>query len=204
MRLTLKCVFVVSIALLAVPFCTRADEVFNLTGAFADATTVSGTVNIDVTTGTVDSVDLSYLGATFDTLLTATSPASSPVPGPFYGDPAGNTSTPLGYDFWVGSATLPSASLQFLVPGTSSPASLVNYAGGSLCSLVGSCGPDAAGLFWVSAYESPSRAFTSLSSGSLTAVPEPTSLLLSAIGLVGLALMYRRAKSPIETHGWRD
>jgi hypothetical protein len=48
----------------------RADTVFNLlTGTFADSTTVSGTLTIDLTIGQFNAANLIYGGNTYSTIL---------------------------------------------------------------------------------------------------------------------------------------
>src|SRR5712691_4424093 len=130
--------------MVSVPETVVASTVFNLTGTFVDATTVSGTLTINLTTGTVDAANLTYLGTTYATILLQES---------FTGHTAaGQTPVPVSYVVDIGSSAADFPRIDLGIPGTSALDSLVAYAGGKLCSNTDSCGPDQEGVTWVSVF----------------------------------------------------
>ena len=73
---------------------SRADIVFDLTGMFANSSTVSGSLTINLTTGQIDAANLSYGGATYSTILGQ---------GPFTGNTtSGQTPVPVDYFVDIG------------------------------------------------------------------------------------------------------
>jgi len=162
-------------------------QVFDLSGTFTGDSTVSGTVTIDVSNGTITAVDLSYEGQTYTYIQTQ---------GAFFG--ATGSTMPVSYGFDAGvSSTLQVPQLSFGIPGTSAIDSLVGYTGGSLCSLDALCGPDSYGNYWESDFlAADGTTYLKLQSGQLSATPEPSSVLLLATGiaLIGMAMSVRRRK----------
>src|SRR5258708_6448228 len=158
-----------------------ASTVFAVTGTFTDASTFSGTFTIDLTTGHVDAANVSYLGATYATILVQgtgtgnTAPGQTPVPV-YYGVDIGVT---FGFPF-----------VALAVPQTSAVSPYIGYAGGALCSIDSPCGPDEEGGFWVSAYHATLNTAVALETGELTAAtPLPAALPLFASGLGTLGLL---------------
>jgi hypothetical protein len=172
-------------ALVAACLCSaraRADTVFDLTGAFVDNSTVSGTLTINTTTGVIDAASLLYTDNTY----------SVSFQGPFTGGTAsGQTPVPVGVevDFESGAPTAPIIVL--FIRGTSSVDSLIAYAGGSLCSVDAPCGPDQEGRDWAS--QLPDVPLF-LQTGELTATPLPAALPLFATSLGALGLLGWRRK----------
>jgi hypothetical protein len=154
-----------------------ADAIFDLTGAFADSTTVSGMLTINLTTGVIDAANLLYSGNAYSTIL---------LQEPFSGSTApGQTPVPVGYGVFIGSSGSTVPRIDLLIPGTSAVDSLVSYAGGSLCSLAAVCGPDQQGNTFVGAFHpTASGPPIALQTGELTAVPGP----VAGAGLPGLIL----------------
>lgn len=167
---------------LAVAAPARADAIdtFNASGTFAGGVALSGTVDIDVTTGTVVSPNLTATG--FGPAFTFVS-ATGSRSGVTYVNLLQNASIPfsvLTIGFGVGS--------------------LVNYAGGALNSdaFVAQATPSDPGL--VTGINGPLLPTStlpggpySLQSGSLTlasaAVPEPASIALLGLGVLGAAIV---------------
>jgi PEP-CTERM motif len=166
-RMRLVCF--VATALLAGGGSARADnvETFDVSGTFTDSTTVSGTVVVDTTTGVFESGNLTYLGTDYDVLYDA---ASLPSSG--------------AYQFVLTTGSGLNPSLDFALVGSS----LVGFDGGPLCSVTDVCG------IYASAYE-PGAGALLLESGTVSATPEPSSLMLVGTGLLGSAGVVRRRLS---------
>ncbi len=167
---------------------SRADTVFDLTGMFADSSTVSGSLTINLTTGQIDAANLSYGGATYSTILGQ---------GPFTGNTtSGQTPVPVDYFVDIGSSASLLPRIDLGIPGTSAVDSLISYTGGNVCVLVGTagtCGPDQAGNTWYSDFRDASE-IIALSTGELTATPLLATLPLFATGLGALGLFGWRRK----------
>ncbi len=159
--------------MLAAGLSARADvmETFDVTGTFTDNTTVSGTVVIDTTTGVFESGDLSYLAESFDVLVLTED------------DPLGDA-----FIFELSTSSGPIPRLAMAIVGDN----LVGYSGGPLCSLtVDVCRGGGGG---VSIYEPTNDTNVPLNSGSLAAVatPEPSTIAMLGMGLLGFAVAMRR------------
>jgi hypothetical protein len=162
----------------------RAATVFDLTGTFTDASTISGRLTIDVTAGHVDAVDVTYLGINYTNILVQGTGTGNTAPG--------HTPVPIYYGVITG---IPYPFIDLAFRGTSAVDSLVGYAGGALCSFDAPCGPDDEGLFWATAYRTSNTSAIALESGQLTAeTPLPAALPLFTTGLGALGLLGWRRK----------
>jgi hypothetical protein len=178
----------VAAALLIGAQASRADtiDVFAVSGTLVDSTTLSGTFTIDVTTGVLTSETVSYLGHTFATLLEADAF--------FGGTNSGQTPKPVGFQVHTGTSAALLPRIDLLFQGTSID-SLIGYGGGSFCSVNAACGPDQQGFNWTSDYRAPDGTIIDLSSGKLklvsstSGVPEPSTLLMAGIGMLGIAAL---------------
>jgi len=158
------------LAALLAPRAVLADTTvqFAASGTFADDSTLSGIFSVDVTTGVVTSADLAWsdVGSAFTTIEPET--------------------TLDGFAELV----VENAAGNFIGLAFQS-ASLIGYSGGSLCSTADNCLGSPIIAFVESdaelMLESPSPDL--LTSGSVVATPEPSSLLLLSIGLFGLMAM---------------
>jgi len=168
---TTKYALAVALVLIALaPSAVRADSiVFDASGTFADGSTMSGTVTID-TTGVVTAASLS---------------SSLPNAGPatFIAQTLDSTGT-----LYIVSVveTIPNEGDFNLVFPT---ATLIGYGGGGLCSIDISC-PEISDYFPPAGGSGP----FALTSGTLTAVPEPSTVALLGTGLLGLVGVIRRKR----------
>jgi hypothetical protein len=149
----------------------RADSTATLdvAGTFSNGDTLSGTVTLDTTTGTVESVSLSSSSMP-DTLFTT------------------YFVSPQAYDDILIATYSPVISEEI---GLEIPTDdLVGYTGGPLCSLSDPCGA----INYNEDSNEYNPEFFFLQQGSLTPTPEPSSLLLfgTGIALICMATLVRR------------
>ena len=188
-RIAILCSLGLAVAFLAVqPASADTIDVFSLSGAtFADGTSASGTVTVDITTGLITAANVLYGGKLYDDIL---------FQGAFFGNTnSGKTPVPVDYevDLGITSSSLPR--IDFGIFGTSLVDSLVAYAGGNFASDNNLAGPDQQGNEWVSSFHSATGANPDLKSGKLvfqsktvTSTPEPSTVLLLVVALFGLSL----------------
>jgi hypothetical protein len=151
--------------------------IFNLTGTFADDTTVSGTITIDVTfPGFVESVNLSYMGNSYSTIQSQEQFTGSTQPG--------FISNQVGYLVDIGTSSSQFPSIHLLIEGDPQPIFLAGYAGGPVCSVDHQCGPDQQGGTYASGFHPDASTAVSLQTGQLSTatVPGP----IAGAGLPGL------------------
>ncbi len=153
---------------LAATMAAHADilDVFNYQATLTNSFTAKGTVTIDVTTGVVQASNFGeYTGSTLNATFT------TPTDGLFNGNYLAT---------FVGSNN----STYFLMFPVSS---LVGYAGGSQCTLYAQCNNSVTGSI------TPSGLGVAIASTlTLAATPEPSSLMLLATGVLGVAGVARR------------
>jgi hypothetical protein len=166
------------IAVLLLAGCSflRADDIqaFNVSGTFVtDGIPLSGTMFIDTTIGSVQSIDLFYGQQEFTYFTQGTDEPDFPA-----------------YD--VFSYTTGDHGLPYLVLQLSSP-ELVGYQGGSLCSSLQPC-PPPSGLVSDYEYGDPNNpSFNILLSGTVSlATPEPATICMMSTGLLAVLKRMRR------------
>jgi PEP-CTERM motif len=150
-------------------FAAKADTIFNITSTFTNGATLSGTISINTSTGLVGSGSFLIAGNTY------TFSGFQSVEGP-----GGGTEYLAFFTDALGDH------LDIIFPTNS----LVGYAGGFLCStaLGQTCNDP-------TQFGNTANGITFLAQGgtsSTNSVPEPSSLLLLAGGLVGLGLLSRK------------
>lgn len=168
-----RSVFLTFSALVLSSSIALADTTFDASGVTANGSTLSGTVVINTTTGTLVSIDFTMTG-TFS--FTATTVSGEPGAGPATGAYVVEAST---------NSNLPYVALDLPVT------TLVGYTGGDFCLNPNTCnGGTVAGSLAETVADNRSY-FTS---GGLTAeAPEPASFLLLGIGAA--LLLARRRQS---------
>jgi WD40 repeat protein len=153
------------------------DEIltFNASGKFSNGDALGGTVTIDVTTGTV---------------TTAAFTATGPDPQLFNSTIGQASNTPVAGDTEIAAYSPTNGGVPTLVLSVPT-SSFVGYLGGTLGSnTMGANG-------FTSAYFFNDGSNVTLVSGSLTSIPEPTSLVCSASALAMASLFYLwRRKGP--------
>lgn len=155
---------------------------FDFHGTWDDSTTVSGTFTVDTAAGSVLSADFLYLGNTFSTILTQ-------YPFDCCSDP---NSLPVAYAFFVGTSNQNLPAIRIGISGTTAKDSLVGYTGGGVCTEIMTCGPDSDGTTYASGYHDVNGGGMGLVSGSAAPVPEASSLIMFASGVLGVAGVLRR------------
>jgi hypothetical protein len=159
--------FFVALGLLA-PAAHAGLITFDATGTLQDGATLSGDVVINTTTGVVQSLD-----------LTVSSPLSFTVTE-FDSSVSGQDIADYSLEADNGIPFNPGIVLDII--GTT----LVGYTGGGICTVGSPCNGS------VSFAGTASGLASNFTSGSLTAVPEPSSLALVGSAMLGLAAWRRR------------
>jgi hypothetical protein len=171
----------VGLFLAVTPPIVRGDNIttFTATGTFAGGASLTGTIAIDTTVGTITSLNLSATG--------------TPTAGPFtsIASQGPTRSTPPYYGFLSNSVGGFGAIFNFTAPN------LVGYDGGQLCTLIeDNCPTDVASQPTVSVVFNGSGVVYFLTSGLLSpqaqGVPEPSSFILIGSGLTAWFAAKRR------------
>ena len=152
---------------------------FNATGILKNGSSLSGSIIMDTTLGTVQSLNLIFTGTysfTISSVVLAAANTGSQT-GTFAIE--GKNATPYPFTF-------------IELPVTT----LVGYTGGSICSQGTSC----AGLVFSDAGAAAGDT-SSFSSGSLTATPEPGGIVLVGSAMLGLFALRRRYRSARDVVG---
>lgn len=159
---------------------------FTAAGSFSDGSTLSGNLDIDVGCDFVHSGDLSVVGNHINVTFAGT---------PYYeGAPEPNTTWgPI--EFFSGDYEL---SLSLDLSAQTNTSNLRGYTGGNLCTTADDCS-NASGGYFVSNYvlnqqgqgQQPAGD-PSLTSGSLSSAPEPSSFLLIAASLFWFGIRRQR------------
>lgn len=164
---------------------------FTASGTFSDGATLGGFLDIDVTSGLVDSGDLTVsggnLGGSTETFVSFDDNETGSYAANTTWNDVGFISEDENYFL----------TLDLDLTGQTSTTSLVGYAGGALCTTADNCN-NGSGTDYISSYSENLSQDPDLVSGTLSnssATPEPSSLLLMAAPALwfGIRRVRRRA-----------